>query len=116
MRKLAYTACVAFWSVAAALLVLRWLGPGTAHVPAVEGIALADVAEHATIDDCWMAIEGTVYDLTAYVPRHPTPPSVLAEWCGREATEGMRTKGRGRDHSASAWAQLERYALGPLAE
>lgn len=61
-----------------------------------------------------MAIEGGVYDFSGYVLRHPAPPSVLEPWCGREATEGMRTKGDSSDHSARAWRMAERFRIGNL--
>jgi len=60
-------------------------------------------------------IEGKVYDISAYIPEHPTPASVLTSWCGKEATEGMRTKGYGRDHSPTAWRMLDDYLVGDLA-
>ena len=63
-----------------------------------------------------MAIEGAVYDLTDYVPRHPAAPSVLEPWCGREATEGMRTKVDSADRSARAWRIAGRYRIGALDE
>lgn len=117
MRKVTYTAFVAFWSALVTLLLVHWLAPEQNDAPAgVAQYRLADVARHDTADDCWMAIEGRVYDLTAYIPRHPTATAVIADWCGREATEGMRTKGYGRNHSTGAWALLERYAIGEVAE
>lgn len=117
MRKLTYTAFVAFWASVLTLVLAYGLGPsqddagGTAPQA---GYTLAQVAQHSSVDDCWVAIEGKVYVLTTYIPRHPTQPSVIGEWCGREATEGMRTKGYGRNHSGQAWAQLEDYLLGEL--
>lgn len=117
MRKLTYTAFVAFWAALATLLLVHWLSPEAADAPpAGRGYTLEDVARHDAADDCWMAIEERVYDITAYIPRHPTAPDIIAAWCGREATEGMRTKGYGRDHSVGAWALLGRYAVGDLAE
>ncbi len=72
------------------------------------------MAAHADKTDCWVAIKGGVYDLTDYLPDHPAPPAILADWCGKEATEGMRTKGYGRDHSPGAWQMLEDYRIGEL--
>lgn len=63
-----------------------------------------------------MVIEGKVYDLSAYVPKHPTPPTVLVPWCGKEATKGMRTKGYGNDHSQFAWNALAEYLIGESVE
>jgi cytochrome b involved in lipid metabolism len=118
MRKLTYTAFVAFWSSVVTLLGVAVLAPDRV-VDAQEGLpvyTLEDLAGHDSTDSCWMAIDGRVYDITDYVPMHPTPPDVLRPWCGREATEGMRTKGYGRDHSPAAWAMLDDYVIGTLEE
>lgn len=32
---------------------------------------LDEVARHCTPDDCWVIWRGDVYDVTAFVPRHP---------------------------------------------
>jgi len=117
MKQTAFAAFVAFWSSIATLLALHAL----AGEPAPAGqdlpeISLEQLATHNIEDDCWMAIEGKVYDITDYIPEHPTPAVVLTPWCGKEATEAMRTKGYGRDHSPTAWAMLDDYVVGVLAE
>lgn len=119
MKQLVYTVFVAFWACVLTILALDALTP-TARAgdeqTAEAAYTLAEVAEHDQLDDCWMAIEGKVYDFTAYIDQHPTPPSVLEPWCGKEATEGMRTKGYGRDHSERAWQMAEQYLIGTLTE
>lgn len=138
MRKLTYTAFVAFWATIATLLLLRVMveaeladAPAKAAesaigsaVPPTDPIEQSDatpkyrldeISLHDRLEDCWMVIEGQVHDLSAYVPRHPAADEVLEIWCGRDATEGMRTKDRGRDHSARAWRMLDRYRIGALA-
>lgn len=120
MKKLVYTVFIAFWAAIATLLALHELGPQRGSEPGrtaadaerPAGYSMAEVAEHGTLEDCWMVIEGAVYDISDYVPRHPAPPAVLAPWCGREATKGMRTKGDSSDHSARAWRMLDRYRIG----
>ncbi|MFU8878587.1 MAG: cytochrome b5 domain-containing protein [Wenzhouxiangellaceae bacterium] len=124
MRKTAYTAFVMFWAAVGTLLALHLLAPdelppgegadSTIHEDRPAGFTLAEVARHNRLDDCWMAIEGSVYDLTDYIPRHPTRPELLEPWCGTEATVGMRTKGNDSDHSARAWRMLDRYRIGEL--
>ena len=118
MKQAVYTIFVAFWACALTILALDALTP-TARAGDKQGepgsYTLAEVAEHDRLDDCWMVIEGTVYDFTGYIDQHPTPPAVLEPWCGKEATEGMRTKGYGRDHSERAWQMAEQYAIGTLA-
>lgn len=117
MRKVTYTAFVAFWASTLTLIFVNHLQPEVAQATDdLPVITAAELAAHASENDCWMAIDGKVYDLTEYIPLHPTPPAVITGWCGREATEGMRTKGYGRDHSPAAWAELEDYVIGRLAE
>lgn len=118
MNKLAYTAFVAFWASVGTVLSLDYLMPERVEAgdSALPTFTLEEVSGHADEKSCWMAIEGSVYDLTGYVSRHPAPRVVILEWCGREATEGMRTKGYGPDHSAAAWAMLEKFLIGKLTE
>ena len=126
MRTLIFSAFVAFWSVLATLLLLHALAPEIETDTATPDqdsdprgkqgepprYLLNEIATHATPGDCWIAVEGQVYDITDYIPRHPAPDEVLQPWCGRDATEGMRTKGTDRDHSARAWRLLKRYQVG----
>ncbi|MBL37542.1 MAG: cytochrome B5 [Xanthomonadales bacterium] len=122
MKKFVYTLFIAFWASVGTLVLVNMLVPDAAEQAPqrvqepteTARYSLSEVTKHATLEDCWMVIEGTVYDVSDYVPRHPAPPSVLEPWCGREATEGMRTKGEDSDHSARAWRMLERYRVGGL--
>lgn len=119
MKKLVYTVFVGFWASVLTIAALEALSPAAEAGSEDEGTktyTFAEVADHATLDDCWMAIEGRVYDFTDYIDQHPTPPAVLEPWCGKEATEGMRTKGYGRDHSERAWRLASQYQIGELVE
>jgi cytochrome b involved in lipid metabolism len=124
MKKAVFAAFVAFWSSIITVATLQAMDTSTAtaasaaetQAAALPGYTLQQVAEHRTLQDCWMAVEGVVYDFTAYIPDHPTPPFVLEQWCGKDATEGMRTKGYGRDHTPSAWAMMEQYQVGQLVD
>ncbi|MBK1732564.1 cytochrome b5 domain-containing protein [Thiococcus pfennigii] len=77
---------------------------------------LEDIAAHASQDDCWMAIDGQVYDVTEHIEIHPTQPELVATWCGKEASEGWHTKNYGQPHSPAAEAMLEEIRIGTLAE
>ncbi len=121
LKKLVYTAFVAFWACVFTIVMLDSLsGNDSGHPPphahSLATYTLAEVARHDTLDDCWMAIDGKVYDFTGYIDHHPTEPSVLEPWCGSEATEGMKTKGYGRNHSQRAWRAMEDYLIGELSE
>lgn len=117
MRRTVYTLFVVFWSFVATIAALHAMDKVKLDTCEDElpVYTLAEVARHETMNDCWMAIDGNVYDFTAYIDEHPTPPTVLVPWCGRDAAEGMRTKGYGRDHSARAWAMMNDYLIGTLA-
>ena len=119
MKKFIFAGFIAFWASVGTVALLEVLTPPARisdEAPPSTTFTISDVATHDSLDDCWMVIEGQVYDFTDYIADHPTPPSVLAPWCGTEATEGMRTKGIGRDHSPAAWAMLEAYRVGRLAD
>lgn len=75
-------------------------------------VAMSEVARHASSEDCWMVINTRVYDLTAYLPEHPSKPSIILPWCGKEASEAYKTKSKGRSHSTQADQALANYAIG----
>ena len=116
MRRLFLLATAAFWI---AVLVL-WTGSAMSPAsPASKAVApmrhtLAELARHSTPEDCWMAIGGKVHDVTAYLPEHPSAPSVILPWCGKDADQAYRTKTRGRPHSVEADRLLRRYFIGEL--
>lgn len=121
MRKLFIISTVIFWLAVAGF----WLAdifiatiPVTVVSPVVEpadkGYLLAEVAGHARQNDCWMAIEGSVYDFTTYLPDHPTKPELILPWCGKEATLAWQTKNKGRPHTTRANQMLEEYRIGAL--
>ncbi len=79
-------------------------------------ITLADIAKHATAQDCWMAIDGIVYDVTSFIPGHPGGSAILMG-CGKDATELFNTKGgRGDGHGGRAQAMLPSLQIGVLSK
>ncbi len=118
MRRLYLSATVAFWL----LVVVFWIGSlwlphaeESAAIAADKIIVPTELAKHAAPGNCWMAIRGSVYDLSAYLPQHPSPPHVVTSWCGKEATEAYNTKTKGRPHSPYADELLAKYRIGMLA-
>jgi len=47
------------------------------------------VKQHCTENDCWMIINGNVYDITAYFPYHPGGKRALLKFGGRDGTENV---------------------------
>ncbi|NEW97793.1 cytochrome b5-like heme/steroid binding domain-containing protein [Rhodopseudomonas sp. BR0G17] len=114
MRKLFYVSTAAFWIAVAGFWIGNLLVPGTdtSATAAEREIGAAELARHAVPKDCWMAIRGNVYDITAYLPDHPSRPSIIEPWCGKEASEAYDTKTKGRKHSPEADALLPKYRIG----
>lgn len=116
MRRLFLSSTALFWLAVCAVWFMTWSPldtPEAARTAAAERTyTLAQVAQHASEDDCWMVIAGQVYDLTAYLPEHPSDPAVTLPWCGREASEAYRTKTKGRAHSPYADRLLPKYRIG----
>ena len=117
MRYLYFITTLIFWLIIVSFWVARsWLpvsGDDAHHNP-VTVHSLNDVAEHNQQVDCWMAIHGQVYDLTTYLPQHPTALSLILPSCGLEASHAFDTKNRGRPHSDVADELLKHYQIGVL--
>jgi len=37
-------------------------------------IPVSEIAKHASSDDCWIVVNGQVYDLSKFAPNHPGGP------------------------------------------
>ncbi len=76
------------------------------------GYTMAQVAANNSAKSCWAVIEGSVYNLTAWINSHPGGSGAIISLCGTEATSSF--KGKHGNQSRPA-AQLSGYLLGPLA-
>ncbi|HQS58314.1 MAG TPA: cytochrome b5-like heme/steroid binding domain-containing protein [Gallionellaceae bacterium] len=120
MRTLFILSTIIFWLAAGGVWLADYLRAtppeqtAPAAIAAPREYSLADVATHNHQHDCWMAIEGQVYDLTGYVPAHPAAPEIILAWCGKEASQAWQTKTRGRPHSPYAQNLLPQYRTGKL--
>jgi cytochrome b involved in lipid metabolism len=117
MRRLFALATVFFWLLVGAIRLASEFAPA-ANAPVVTTanrlIEPAELARHASDADCWMAIRGEVYDLSSYLPEHPTRLEIILPWCGKEGTDAYDTKNKGRPHSAAADELLPQYRIGAL--
>ncbi len=73
--------------------VLATGGTTTPTATAAAGLALTDVAKHATATDCWSAINGNVYDLTKFINTHEGGAAVLTAICGIDGTSAFNGQG-----------------------
>ncbi|KAF2231266.1 hypothetical protein EV356DRAFT_452428 [Viridothelium virens] len=50
-------------------------------------VLAAEVQKHANREDCWIVVEGKVWDLTDFAPEHPGGLESITEHAGHDATE-----------------------------
>jgi cytochrome b involved in lipid metabolism len=82
---------------------------------------MVEIAKHNKQSDCWMLINGKVYDITSFFGSHPGGNGTMISSCGRDATDAYMTKdpnatsNSGRSaHSQNAVSMLASYYLGDL--
>ncbi len=62
---------------------------------------VAELAKHATPEDCWIAIDGIIFDLTPYVDLHPSKQNEMEKYCGKDGTQPWDAKDAGKDKGKS---------------
>ena len=77
-----------------------------------KSIALAEVAKHTTESDCRTAINGMVYDVTAFFGKHPGGDKNLFRVCGIDATQVFERKHGGDTRAKNVLAGFEIGTLG----
>ncbi|KAJ1704275.1 hypothetical protein LUZ63_004054 [Rhynchospora breviuscula] len=71
---------------------------------------LSEVSEHNTNKDCWLIINGKVYDVTKFLEDHPGGDDVLISSTGKDATDDFEDVG----HSTTARAMMDEYYVGDI--
>ncbi|XXG78774.1 hypothetical protein AAC387_Pa08g2644 [Persea americana] len=71
---------------------------------------LEEVSKHNHNKDCWLIINGKVYDVTKFLEDHPGGDEVLLSATGKDATDDFEDVG----HSTSARAMMDEYYVGEI--
>ncbi|XP_010460321.1 PREDICTED: cytochrome b5 isoform X1 [Camelina sativa] len=74
--------------------------------------SMEEAATHNKQDDCWIVIDGKVYDVSSYMDDHPGGDDVLLAVTGKDATDEFEDAG----HSKDARELMEKYFIGELDE
>lgn len=75
------------------------------------GITVSAVATHASESSCWTIINNSVYDLTAWIARHPGGKQAILALCGKDGTEAFTDKHSGDRRPEST---LAGYKIGEV--
>ncbi|VVB15388.1 unnamed protein product [Arabis nemorensis] len=71
---------------------------------------LSEVSQHSSPKDCWIVIEGKVYDVTKFLDDHPGGDDVILTATGKDATDDFEDVG----HSSTAKAMLDEFYVGDI--
>ncbi|KAK6931365.1 Cytochrome b5-like heme/steroid binding domain [Dillenia turbinata] len=72
--------------------------------------SMHEASQHNTKNDCWIVIDGKVYDVSTYLDDHPGGDDVLLEVTGKDAKEAFEDAG----HSQDARELMETFCIGEL--
>ena len=74
---------------------------------------LADIAQHGGRSSCWSTINGGVYDLTAWIPKHPGGEQAILSICGIDGSARFNAQ-----HGGASLQQqiLAGFKIGTLAK
>ena len=79
---------------------------------------VAEIALHATPEDCWLSIDGKVFDVTEYIAAelHPGGDAIL-NGCGvADATSMFESIKEGEGHPDKARNFMQQYLIGEVAQ
>jgi len=77
-----------------------------------------DLRQHNSETDCWMAIDGSVYDMSPYLKLHRETcmETNFSEYCGKDASAVWKEKETGKSpHKKKSQRGLLKSKIGTLA-
>lgn len=92
--------------------------PVSFPTPITKGLLMSVVAEHNTLDDCWLVVNNNVYNISDFIGAHPGGEKNISNYCGKDATIAFETRPTGSKtpHSDRAREILAKYYIGDLAK
>ena len=80
---------------------------------AEQTLRTTEISRHNKKSDCWISIDGSVYDVTRYLERHKDFEYDIAKHCGTDTSKLWHKKPEtGKPHSRKASRLLEKYRIG----
>lgn len=79
--------------------------------PKVIGYTMSDVATHATASSCWTAVNGSLYDVTSWINKHPGGAQAILGMCGKDASGAFNNQHGGQSRPE---VELASFKIGLL--
>ena len=67
-----------------------------------------DVMGHNNENDCWIIVDGYVYDVTLFLRKHKTGPNIILKHAGTDCSTYFKI------HSSGARTILKQYLVGSI--
>lgn len=80
--------------------------------PTVKTFTMAEVALHADTTSCYSVVNGSVYDLTTWIPKHPGGERAIKGICGKDGSDGFNGKHGGKPQPESTLISFKIGVLG----
>lgn len=74
---------------------------------------VAEVMKHNTLEDCWIAIDGHVYDVSRFLAKHPGGAARILRFAGKDASSAFKSI-----HTELVLKKMKEHVtyIGPLGE
>jgi len=74
-----------------------------------ENISLsrAEVARRGSAEECWTIVDGSVYDMTTFIQRHPAGSGDIIDMCGKDASDAFLGEHEGQGEPEKWLATLK---------
>jgi cytochrome b involved in lipid metabolism len=92
------------WFILLSLFVLAACANSVNQVDLSTKLTAQDLSAHNAASDCWVSYQGTVYDLTGFLSRHPGGSETIAPYCG---TSSEFEAAFGQKHGTTKAAMLK---------
>lgn len=85
---------------------------GASTIKTIITLSLQEIARHNTTSNCWLIINGNVYNVTGYLIQHPGGVSAVKPYCGGDGTAAFE----GLPHSTNAHQLLANFLVGAVGQ